>query len=396
MVVGAKSGVKTATRGARAVPRTVVTSGAAVALVIGAQSAVYAACSFGNPPPGPLGAQSTVFATRTVNSIGAAIGTANTAFQTQTSAFLASPPGSKPNEFASGFWVRGVGGETTIDSKANGIFGFTGGSLNCKDSSRNEYWGTQAGFDFGTLAVGNTGWNVHGGATFGYLEVDSFASTNKVNTQVPFVGLYAALTNGGFYIDAQLRRDFYRMDISSPDVSVFGAKLNARGWSFSSSAGYNYAVGSYFIEPSVAISYSRTGIDTLAAVTTVGPNSNLKLIDVDDVESVLGRAGVRVGTSFIAGGMSLQPFAAASVWNEFAGSTGASVLNTQNNSRSTFNSSRVGTFGQYSIGISGGVIDTGWLGYVRADYRNGANIEGWSVNGGLRYQFAPAAARASR
>jgi opacity protein-like surface antigen len=31
----------------------------------------------------------------------------------------------------------------------------------------------------------------------------------------------------------------------------------------------------------------------------------------------------------------------------------------------------------------------GWLGYARVDYRNGENVEALSVNGGIRYQFAP-------
>ena len=35
------------------------------------------------------------------------------------------------------------------------------------------------------------------------------------------------------------------------------------------------------------------------------------------------------------------------------------------------------------------IINTGWLGYARVDYRTGEDIEGWSVNAGLRYQFTP-------
>ena len=34
-------------------------------------------------------------------------------------------------------------------------------------------------------------------------------------------------------------------------------------------------------------------------------------------------------------------------------------------------------------------MNTGWLGFVRVDYRNGNNIEGWTGNAGLRYQFTP-------
>ncbi len=62
-------------------------------------------------------------------------------------------------------------------------------------------------------------------------------------------------------------------------------------------------------------------------------------------------------------------------------------------SRATFNqttsTSRIGTYGQYSIGVAGQVVNTGWLGFVRVDYRNGDNIDGWTGNAGIRYQFTP-------
>jgi opacity protein-like surface antigen len=55
----------------------------------------------------------------------------------------------------------------------------------------------------------------------------------------------------------------------------------------------------------------------------------------------------------------------------------------------TSSTTRVGTYGQYSLGLAAQVVNTGWLGFVRVDYRNGNNIEGWTGNAGLRYQFTP-------
>ena len=51
--------------------------------------------------------------------------------------------------------------------------------------------------------------------------------------------------------------------------------------------------------------------------------------------------------------------------------------------------SRVGTYGQYSLGLAGQIVNTGWLGFVRVDYRNGDHIDGWTGNAGIRYQFTP-------
>jgi hypothetical protein len=48
---------------------------------------------------------------------------------------------------------------------------------------------------------------------------------------------------------------------------------------------------------------------------------------------------------------------------------------------------RIGTFGQLGLGVSGQVVQTGLLGFVRGDWRFGQNLSGYAVVGGLRYQF---------
>jgi opacity protein-like surface antigen len=91
-----------------------------------------------------------------------------------------------------------------------------------------------------------------------------------------------------------------------------------------------------------------------------------------------------------------QPFVSAGVFHEFQGGAVASLtsdfsaihfpLPTLN---STVSTSSLGTYGQFGVGVAAQVVDTGWVGYFRGDYRTGDSIEGWSVNGGLRYQFTP-------
>ena len=48
---------------------------------------------------------------------------------------------------------------------------------------------------------------------------------------------------------------------------------------------------------------------------------------------------------------------------------------------------RVGTFGQVGVGSSFQILDTPILGYVRSDFRFGDRLEGYALNGGIRYQF---------
>ncbi len=122
---------------------------------------------------------------------------------------------------------------------------------------------------------------------------------------------------------------------------------------------------------------------------------------MDDVHSVLGRASLRVGTTFTSGNVALQPFVVGSVFREFAGNVksrfsgdDADLNNTGGftpsfSSTGDISTSRIGTYGHIGVGLAGVVLDTGWLGYARVDYRSGENIESVTANAGIRYQFTP-------
>jgi opacity protein-like surface antigen len=99
-----------------------------------------------------------------------------------------------------------------------------------------------------------------------------------------------------------------------------------------------------------------------------------------------------------AGQFVFQPFATASVFHDFEGGQLATIQTNfagllglpgfpEINGQLT--TSRLGTYGQFGLGTVAQLKDTGWLAYIRGDYRTGAGIDGWSLNGGLRYQFSP-------
>jgi opacity protein-like surface antigen len=275
----------------------------------------------------------------------------------------------------------------------------------CSTETRNDFTGFQAGYDLGRLNLGGSGWNGHFGVTGGYFETNATSQQGSGATQakVPFVGGYAALVNGGFFIDAQLTAQFYNLNVSEPSIAAQGF-MDGQGFGFTSSAGYNFKLGGgWFVEPSASVIYSKVQLDPLQlnAVVLGTPNANRVVtlpstIRLGEIETLPARLGVRVGTSFDVGGVSLSPFATASVWHEFAGNTSANATFLPNTGFAPgpgafdISSTRIGTFGQYSLGVGATVPGTGWLGYARVDYRNGQNIDSLSVNGGIRYQFAPA------
>jgi outer membrane autotransporter protein len=369
------------------------------------------------------------------NAILGAVTAANTAFLTQSTAFVSAPGNPPANSEGSGVWFRDVGGELNLKSstQVNGTiggvpalgFGQGSGSTNCNSTFHQTFAGFQLGQDVATLNFAG-GWNLHLGTTAGFMETSGNITQGNIlggsfnsTTQSPFLGSYAVLTKGDFYIDGLIRYDYFQTALNSPTANIFDQKVDAHGWTLASSTGYNYKVpnSKWFVEPSLGVVWSKDSVgpinvaSPLPATAIVGgggvggfaAGNYSGTTQVTDIDTLIGRAGVRVGTVVDAGNVVLQPFVAASVWHDFSGSITAhysscpncfftgGIPNTLSSNLTTNN---IGTFGQYSVGISGQVVNTGWLGFVRVDYRDGSNMNGLSGTGGIRYQFTPGQAPA--
>ena len=341
-------------------------------------------------------------------SLTTAITTLDIAFLTQTSAFVGTPNNPQPNQLGGGVWIRGVGGQNTVTSTGTATPGLntantvpTGsGSCTVNSQGRMGFGGFQAGMDLGRFNTGASGLNVIVGVTGGVLDATDQQLNSPGGTftfTVPFVGGYAAATWGNFFADMLVREDFYQIDVTAGDVGLSNAGLKGNAINVMGEAGYRYDFGHYFVEPSVGLIWSHLNLGTLStpAIPLTLPVGGV--FTFNPIDSLIGRAGVRVGTSLTAGNVGLQPFVAASIWSEFAGDTTSSfVCNCQNApvippllpTGVNVSSTRVGTFGQFGLGTAAQILNTGWLGFVRADYRTGENIQGWDLTGGIRYQFA--------
>lgn len=410
---------------ARFARKSAIMGSTAIALAFAA-SAAQAQCAFTGAAgtAADLGLQKAVnLGASSLNSIIGTITSLNVAFQTQTSAFIGSPANPQPGQLGGGAWIRGVAGRTDLSTASVATFGagppgsvvpsLAVATTDCQSKSRTDYAGFQVGQDIARLNLG--GWNLHAGVTGGYSETEGRTGFSEARFEVPFAGVYAALTGGGgFFIDGQARWDFYQMSISDPLQEFRQQRFDGRGFSFASSAGYNVRLANnFYVEPSGGVLISRTRLDDFSfqgLVQGSTPSSNFFLpgsLSFDEYKSTLARVGVRAGTSFTAGGLTLSPYGVASVYHEFEGKasanyttrctlplSGCAIFVNGQNLGSEFlaniTSSALGTFGQYSLGITGQVTNTGWLGYARIDMRKGSNIEGVGMNGGIRYQFSPA------
>ena len=365
----------------------------------------------------PLGAGSSLSAlTSTINTV-------NTAFLTSTSAFVSAPSNPQPDQQGGGAWGRVIAGTVdahntstaTLDLTAVGLVAT--GAQHCKTAVRQDYAGFQVGHDFSILNGGGSGANWHWGVTAGYIDArtnDITSAGSFVNgaftlatpegsfsgsSQVPFAGIYTAFTRQNFFADAQIRWDFYQNNLSDRNNGLFNQRLDARGISVTGNVGYNIPLhNNWFIEPSGGVVWSRVQIDPLSVsglITGGGFAFARGTVSIDDIESVLGRATVRVGTTVATGQVTWQPYFTASVFHEFAGDVTARSLETGADPSingillTTQSKGGVGTYGQFALGTAAVLGNSGWLGYARVDYRVGDVIEGVGVNAGLRYQFSP-------
>jgi opacity protein-like surface antigen len=338
-------------------------------------------------------------------ALAGAIGNVNTVFLTQQgSAFVSAPANPAPDQPGGGVWARAVGGQVDIKSSSSstGVSTIGGAVVNtaatsCANSQHQDFAAVQTGADIARLNW--NGWNVHLGTTAGYLGSKETDNNGFSNTfQVPFFGTYVVATKGRFFADLMVREEFYNVNVNNLGSNFFNQPIGAHGYSIATSAGYNFDLGNnWFVEPSAGFVYSKTSVDNFVNPGT--PALPLPgLITTNDIESEIGRLSVRAGRTIETPNIIWQPFASASVFHEFAGNVitnysslpnGTFVFGVPGNFTQQTSTSRVGTYGQYSLGVAAQVVNTGWLGFVRVDYRNGENIEGWTGNAGIRYQFAP-------
>jgi opacity protein-like surface antigen len=335
-------------------------------------------------------------------AIAGAIGSVNSVFLTQQgSAFVSAPANPVPDQPGGGVWARAVGGQANVKSTSVSTGTATGAvadttTSNCANAQRENFAGVQVGADIARLNW--NGWNVHLGTTAGYLgskENDNNGFSNTI--QVPFLGTYLVATKGRFFADLLVREDYFNINLNNNGLGFFNQPIGAHGYSIATSAGYNFDLGNnWFVEPSAGFVYSRTSVDSFISPGAVSLGVQ-GLVSTNDVESELGRASVRVGKTIETPNVIWQPFFTASVFHEFAGNVTANYTSLPNslfvggpvNFTQTTSTSRIGTYGQYSLGVAGQIVNTGWLGFVRVDYRDGDNINGWTGNAGVRYQFTP-------
>lgn len=288
-------------------------------------------------------------------------------------------------QMAGGPWVRASSGVTSISSTATIS---SNGAVFDQSASRQrvQFSGVQAGADSGWLNPGGNGVNAHAGITGGQISAqadEQLSTASQVRFEVPFVGVYAVVTKGALSTDITYRHSWYDMRVTNPVAQLNGAALKGQSDNVNASLSYTIGLPAHlFIEPTAGLSYTRSTFDQLAV--PIGGS----VLGIDPLTSLLGRAGARVGTTITSGGVDWSPFGLALVQHEFA-TKATGTLTAAGATPFDVTTDRIGTFYQTSLGLSFQSRSTGLLGFVRGDYRTGANLHGGAVVAGLRYTFGP-------
>ena len=282
----------------------------------------------------------------------------------------AAPPGY-PTVYP-GLWVRGSAAELNRDGSALTSFGKS--SLN-RDKRIGDF---QGGIDFGTRDLMAPGdaliFGLLGGFVTSELDYDRRAQSFDIDGGQ--VGAYVTYLNGGLFVDTLFKADLLELD---PKNAGFSGSLDANNLGVRVDSGYRFGgFGSgMFFEPLATIGVVDSEIDNFT-------RSGNK-VSFDDGTSVQGRLGLRVGTSFLAGTMTVEPFVIGSVWHEFE--DGNQAMLASSGTLFSLTDNLADTWGEVSAGLNLFNIGRGTSGFGKVDVVFGDDIDGVGGQVGVRYKW---------
>jgi outer membrane autotransporter protein len=260
-----------------------------------------------------------------------------------------------------GGWVQLVGAErerVALQTFGTGVFDV---------SYEQNFEGIQAGFDHQSGPV-------MFGVSFGVgqSEAQFEASLNTLEMQTRNLGAYVQFQSGSFFLNALAKADWIEAE-TTPGPGL-GSSFDATAIGVRASGGFRFALGGLWAEPAVSLSWTRIDVSD---ITSGGAR-----ITFDDVTSLRGAAGLRVGGEFSVGAGTLAPFVGIHAIQEL-GEPGGNDFTFGSTLR--LDQEDPGTFGQASLGLTyrAGMLEA----FVRGEYDFGGNIDGRGARAGVRLRF---------
>lgn len=231
----------------------------------------------------------------------------------------------------------------------------------------------QAGVDFGKRDVFASGDALIFGAVGGAVQAD--LDYDQLRKYFEFdggqAGAYATYLTNNLFIDVLFKADFLNIDTAALG---FASSFDATTYGFKAETGYKFG-DAFYLEPVVTLAAAWADVDGF----TVAANT----IGFDDGESFRGRIGLKAGAKFSPyAGAVLEPFAIASLWNEFSNSNDASI--NSGGSLLTFADNLDDTWGEVSVGVSFIDLQSNSGVFLKTDATFGDDVEGYAGQAGVR------------
>lgn len=238
-------------------------------------------------------------------------------------------------------------------------------------SYRQKHVGGQFGVDLGQIG------GLTYGLTGGYLASGlRFTGTEDRTDYDAFnLGAYAQGQWGNYFVNALAKYDMFGARIDSV-TGGFTEKLDGKAYGLQLEAGARFGTANLFFEPVASLAYSRTDLDTLAALGAT--------VDFANADSLRGKVGARVGgTATLPSGIATY-YLGAHLVNEFQGEGGAR-LDTGSLTSSLVNDP-VGPYGQLQLGATL-TAGNGLTSFVEGTASAGSGYQNYGGRLGLRLAF---------
>jgi outer membrane autotransporter protein len=192
------------------------------------------------------------------------------------------------------------------------------------------------------------------------------------------VGGYAAYTQGGFYMDAQLDADFMSVAFNAPLGG--GVTIDTTGTTIGvlANVGDRMYSGKNFFEPLASLAYANM---TLGDQNVGGASVNFS-----NGESLRGGVGARVGTTMKGkDGVLTELSLLGRVWDEFSGNNTVTI--TDGVSTDTFTNDTSGLYGEVSGTVTIADTKTDLSTFLSGGAIFGSDSTTWNAKAGVRKGF---------
>ncbi|MDZ4138039.1 MAG: autotransporter domain-containing protein [Erythrobacter sp.] len=239
-----------------------------------------------------------------------------------------------------------------------------------------DYFGGQAGFDFGGRA-GDDG-NFAFGVTGGYINsrVNFADVTDRLSFDAFNGGAYATVNSGSLFVSVLGKYDYYKAN-STSQSGQYAAKLKGDAYGAQAEVGFRLGSDKFFVEPIATIAYVRTNLNDLDVQNAV--------IDFRNADGFRGKLGARLGASIAGSGANaVVLYAGGNYVHEFRDDdnidfiSGGQTIRIANPAR--------GDYGEGVIGVN--ISATNMVsGFIEANGAKGSEFDAFGGRAGLRIRF---------